>query len=67
MYRKFDVTGNLLFAQYFFFRSKHSPGEARPSSLCKIFQPDDSTIFVLFGKYCPIMDQLGSKDSSRDF
>jgi hypothetical protein len=27
----------------------------------------NSTIFVLFGKYCPIMDQLGSKDSSRDF
>jgi hypothetical protein len=22
---------------------------------------------VLFGKYCPIVDQLGSKDSSRDF
>jgi hypothetical protein len=29
--------------------------------------PMNSTIFVLFGKYCPIMDQLGSKDSSRDF
>jgi hypothetical protein len=27
----------------------------------------NSTTFVLFGKYCPIMDQLGSKDSSRDF
>jgi hypothetical protein len=27
----------------------------------------DNTTFVLFGKYCPIMDQLGSKDSSRDF
>jgi hypothetical protein len=24
MYRKFDVTENLLFAQYFFFLSKHS-------------------------------------------
>jgi hypothetical protein len=24
MYRKFDVTGNLLFTPYFFFRSKHS-------------------------------------------
>jgi hypothetical protein len=22
--------------------------------------------FVLFGKYCPIIDQLGSKDSSRE-
>jgi hypothetical protein len=27
----------------------------------------NSTTFVLFDKYCPIMDQLGSKDSSRDF
>jgi hypothetical protein len=27
----------------------------------------NSTIFVLFGKYCPIVDQLDSKDSSRDF
>jgi len=27
----------------------------------------NSTIFVLFDKYCLIMDQLGSKDSSRDF
>jgi hypothetical protein len=27
----------------------------------------NSNIFVLFGKYCPIVDQLGSKDSSRDF
>jgi hypothetical protein len=27
----------------------------------------NSIIFVLFDKYCPIMDQLGSKDSSRDF
>jgi hypothetical protein len=31
------------------------------------FNPINSTIFVLFGKYCLIMDQLGSKDSSRDF
>jgi hypothetical protein len=23
--------------------------------------------FVLFDKYCPIVDQLDSKDSSRDF
>ena len=29
--------------------------------------PMNSTTFVLFGKYCPIVDQLGSKDSSRDF
>jgi hypothetical protein len=27
----------------------------------------NSTIFVLFDKYCPIVNQLGSKDSSRDF
>jgi hypothetical protein len=27
----------------------------------------NSTTFVLFGKYCSIVDQLGSKDSSRDF
>jgi hypothetical protein len=27
----------------------------------------NSTTFVLFDKYCPIMDQLSSKDSSRDF
>jgi hypothetical protein len=27
----------------------------------------NSTIFVLFNKYCSIVDQLGSKDSSRDF
>jgi hypothetical protein len=31
------------------------------------FNPINSTTFVLFGKYCPIMNQLGSKDSSRDF
>jgi hypothetical protein len=24
-------------------------------------------IFVLFDKYCPTVDQLGSKDLSRDF
>ena len=29
--------------------------------------PMNSTTFVLFGKYCPIVDQLGLKDSSRDF
>jgi hypothetical protein len=27
----------------------------------------NSTTFVLFDKYYPIVDQLGSKDSSRDF
>jgi hypothetical protein len=27
----------------------------------------NSIIFVLFGKYCLIVDQLGSKDSSHDF
>jgi hypothetical protein len=34
---------------------------------CKNFKPINSTIFVLFDKYCPIIDQLGSKDLSRDF
>ena len=33
----------------------------------KKVNPINSIIFVLFGKYCPIVDQLGSKDSSRDF
>jgi hypothetical protein len=27
----------------------------------------NSTTFVLFDKYCPIVDQLDSKDSSCDF
>jgi hypothetical protein len=27
----------------------------------------NSITFVLFGKYYPILDQLGLKDSSRDF
>jgi hypothetical protein len=27
----------------------------------------NNIIFVLFGKYCSIVDQLGSKDLSRDF
>ena len=31
------------------------------------FNPVNSTTFVLFGKYCLIVDQLGSKNSSRDF
>jgi hypothetical protein len=34
--------------------------------LGKNFNPMNSIIFVLFDKYCPIVDQLGSKDSSRD-
>ena len=33
----------------------------------KKFNPMNSSIFVLFSKYCPIVDQLSSKDSSRDF
>ena len=33
----------------------------------KNFNPMNSSTFVLFGKYCPIVDQLSSKDSSRDF
>jgi hypothetical protein len=35
--------------------------------LQKKFNPINSTTFVLFDKYCPTVDQLGSKDSSRDF
>jgi hypothetical protein len=33
----------------------------------KKMNPMNSTTFVLFGKYCPIVDQLSSKDLSRDF
>jgi hypothetical protein len=33
----------------------------------KFLNPMNSTTFVLFDKYCPIVDQLGSKDLSRDF
>jgi hypothetical protein len=33
----------------------------------KNFKLINSTTFVLFDKYCPIVYQLGSKDSSRDF
>jgi hypothetical protein len=33
----------------------------------KKMKPMNSITFVLFGKYCPIVNQLGSKDSSRDF
>jgi hypothetical protein len=35
--------------------------------LQKKFNPMNSTTFVLFDKYCTIVDQLGLKDSSRDF
>jgi hypothetical protein len=31
------------------------------------FEPMNSTTFVLFGKYYQIVDQLGSKDLSRNF
>jgi hypothetical protein len=31
------------------------------------FNPMNSIIFVLFDKYCLIVNQPGSKDSSRDF
>jgi hypothetical protein len=31
------------------------------------FKLMNSITFVLFDKYCPMMDQLGSKDSSRNF
>jgi hypothetical protein len=33
----------------------------------RFFNLMNSTTFVLFDKYCPIVDQVGSKDSSRDF
>ena len=33
----------------------------------KKVNPMKSTTFILFDKYYPIVDQLGSKDSSRDF
>ena len=33
----------------------------------KKFNLINSSTFVLFDKYCLIVDQLGSKDSSRDF
>jgi hypothetical protein len=35
--------------------------------IAKFLNLINSITFVLFGKYCPIVDQLGSKDSSRDF
>jgi hypothetical protein len=34
--------------------------------LAKNFKLMNSITFVLFDKYCPIVDQLGSKDSSRE-
>jgi hypothetical protein len=34
---------------------------------CNFFNLMNSIIFVLFDKYCLIVDQLGSKDSSRGF
>jgi hypothetical protein len=44
------------------------PDRTKASFRCwKNFSPMNSTTFVLFDKYCPIVDQLGSKDSSRDF
>jgi hypothetical protein len=43
------------------------PFSTQPSfRLGKNFNPMNSIIFVLFDKYCPIVNQLGSKDSSRD-
>jgi hypothetical protein len=39
----------------------------RPGLDRKNFTPINSITFVLFGKYYLIMDQLGSKDSSRYF
>jgi hypothetical protein len=35
--------------------------------IANILNPINSTTFVLFDKYYPIVDQLGSKDSSHDF
>jgi hypothetical protein len=39
----------------------------RPRLVWKKMNLINSIIFVLFDKYCPIIDQLGLKDSSRDF
>jgi hypothetical protein len=44
----------------------HSPSGQGLVQIAKNSNSMNSTIFVLFGKYCPIMDQLGLKDSSRD-
>jgi hypothetical protein len=38
-------------------RKLHGPVGLRPGSLCKKIEP----AFILFGKYCLIVDQLGLK------
>ena len=55
-------------AEYPSYHDQRTHNQVKASfRLRKNFNPMNSTTFVLFGKYCPIMDQLGSKDSSRDF
>ena len=42
----------------------------QPSAMIRLqknFNSMNSSTFVLFDKYCPIVDQLSSKDSSHDF
>jgi hypothetical protein len=46
--------------EFFFYDKTVSAREPARHSL-------NSTTFVLFGKYYPIVDQLGLKNSSRDF
>jgi hypothetical protein len=42
--------------------------QSRATFRCwKNFNPINSITFILFDKYCLIINQLGSKDSSRDF
>jgi hypothetical protein len=71
MYRKFDVTSNL-FSHSIFLElntavvADHGTPIRPLFRLGKNFNPMNSTTFVLFDKYYPIVDQLGSKDSSRD-
>jgi hypothetical protein len=43
MYRKFDVTGNLLFAQYFFFEEVNTAIEAFACDFLCHFMPNLST------------------------
>ena len=48
-------------------RSDHAEVLPGLVHFAKKINPMNSTTFILFGKYCPIVDQLDSKDSSRDF
>jgi len=49
-------------------RQGHMQGRRGFRNVSEIFfNPINNTTFVLFDKYYSIMDQLGSKNSSRDF